>query len=213
MDYVLGNARWIMCWATPDESYGATPDGLYIGQHQMNNVGQHPTPSIKIIRIFVSFIIKQNNPTMPQSLSKVYVHIVFSTKHRQNFIDKNIEESLFAYLGQTCKNKKCNPIQVGGYQNHVHILCTLSRTITQAKLLEELKKQSSKWMKLQGDAYRNFYWQDGYGIFSVNHRKIETVKIYIINQREHHENRDFKTEFRSFLEHYEIEYDERYVWD
>ena len=150
---------------------------------------------------------------MPQSLSKVYVHIVFSTKHRQNFIDENIEERLFTYLGQACKNLKCNPIQVGGYRNHVHILCTLARTITQAKLLEEIKKTSSKWMKRQIGDYQNFYWQDGYGIFSVNHRKIETVKNYIINQKSHHERRDFKSEFRSFLEHHEMKYDERYVWD
>lgn len=150
---------------------------------------------------------------MPQSLSKVYIHIIFSTKHRQNFIDDTIEKRLFAYLGQACKNLDCNPIQVGGYRNHVHILCTLSRVITQAKLLEEIKKTSSKWIKLQGEAYKEFYWQDGYGAFSVNHRKIETVKNYIINQKQHHEKRDYKTEFRAFLEHYQIEYDERYVWD
>ena len=99
---------------------------------------------------------------MPQSLSKVYVHIIFSTKHRQNLIDETIEDSIFEYLGGICKGLDCNPVRVGGYKNHVHILCTLSRKISQMKLMKELKKQSSKWIKTKGANYYNFYWQDGY---------------------------------------------------
>jgi REP element-mobilizing transposase RayT len=88
---------------------------------------------------------------MAQSLSKVYVHITFSTKNRQNLIDDSIKDPLFEYLGGICKGLECNPIQIGGHLNHVHILCLLSRKITQMKLLEEVKKQSSKWIKTKGD--------------------------------------------------------------
>lgn len=150
---------------------------------------------------------------MLQSLSKVYVHIVFSTKHRHDFIDEAIEEELFTYLGGACREQGYKPVRVGGYRNHVHILCTLSRTITQAKLLEEIKKESSKWMKEQGEAYENFYWQDDYGIFSVNPRQIDIVERYIINQKEHHERQGFKDEFRRFLKRYKVPYDEKHVWD
>ena len=150
---------------------------------------------------------------MPQSLSKVYVQIVFSTKHRKNLIDDAIEDSLYAYLGGICKGLECNPIQVGGHKNHVHILCMLSRKITQMKLLEEVKKQSSKWIKTKGSAYSDFYWQNGYGIFSVNPKEIDVVINYIKSQHEHHRKKSFKDEFIAFLNNYHIEYDERYIWD
>jgi len=150
---------------------------------------------------------------MPQSLSKVYVHIIFSTKHRENLIDDSIESELFDYIGGVCKALECNPLQVGGYRNHVHILCLLSRKITQMKLLEEVKKRSSKWMKTKDYNYSNFFWQDGYGIFSVNPRNIDRVVRYIKNQREHHRSMDFKQEFREFLKKYHVEFDERYVWE
>lgn len=150
---------------------------------------------------------------MPQSLSKVYVHIVFSTKYRQKFIDDTIAEHLFAYLGSSCKRLKCNPIQVGGHEDHVHILCLLARTVTQSDLLEEIKKDSSKWMKKQGKAYENFYWQNGFGIFSVNPSELDVVVAYIKNQKEHHTKKSFQEEFRAFLKKYKVAYDERYVWD
>jgi putative transposase len=150
---------------------------------------------------------------MPQSLSKVYTHITFSTKNRANIIDKNIQTRLFQYLGGICKELDCNPIQIGGHVDHVHILCTLSRKITQAKLLEELKKQSSKWIKGVDNKYGGFYWQNGYGIFSVNPTEIELVKKYIIHQEAHHKKYTFQEEFRAFLKKYRIDYDERYLWD
>ncbi|OQX72320.1 MAG: transposase [Bacteroidetes bacterium 4484_249] len=150
---------------------------------------------------------------MPQSLSKVYVHITFSTKHRKNLIDEEIENSLFEYIGGICKKMECNPVKVGGYQNHIHILCLLSRKVAQMKLLENVKKSSSKWIKTKGEKYSNFYWQDGYGIFSVNPAEIDVVIKYIENQKEHHKKRNFKDEYRAFLKKYNVEYDERYVWD
>jgi putative transposase len=149
---------------------------------------------------------------MAQSLSKVYVHITFSTKDRHHLIDENIKESLFQYLGGVCKGLECYPVQVGGYTDHVHILCLLSRKIAQMDLLEEIKKQSSKWIKTQGMAYSNFYWQDGYGIFSVNPTQVNVVVEYIKNQGEHHKTVSFQDELRAFLKKYKVEYDERYIW-
>ena len=155
----------------------------------------------------------KNKTKMGQSLSRVYVHITFSTKHRTRLIDKQIEVSLFEYLGGICKGLECNPIQVGGYQNHVHILCLLSKKIAQMKLLEEVKKQSSKWIKTKGAKYSNFYWQNGYGIFSVNPAEIDVVVRYIKNQEQHHRKKTFKEEFRAFLNKYKVEFDEKYIWD
>lgn len=149
---------------------------------------------------------------MAQSLSKVYVHITFSTKNRQNLIDEKIKTSLFQYLGGVCKGLECNPVRVGGYSDHVHILCLLSRKVAQMDLLEELKKQSSKWIKNQGSDYSNFYWQDGYGIFSVNPTQVNVVEEYIENQEEHHKSVSFQDELRAFLKKYKVEYDERYIW-
>jgi len=149
---------------------------------------------------------------MTQSLSKVYVHITFSTKNRLALIDDHIKTALFEYLGGICKGLECNPVLVGGYCDHVHILCILSRKVPQMKLFEELKKQSSKWIKTKDKVYADFYWQDGYGIFSVNPTETEVVVNYIRNQEDHHKKVTFQDEFRAFLKKYNVEYDERYVW-
>lgn len=150
---------------------------------------------------------------MAQSLSKVYVHITFSTKNRQPKIDDNIRTSLFEYLGGICRGLECNPLKVGGHLDHVHIICLLSRKVTQMKLLEELKKQSSKWIKTKDQIYADFYWQNGYGIFSVNPSEADLVIKYIDNQKAHHTKINFQDELRAFLKKYNVEYDERYVWD
>jgi putative transposase len=150
---------------------------------------------------------------MPQSLSKVYVHITFSTKNRQHLIVDEIQDSLFEYIGGVCRGLECNPVRIGGYLDHVHVLCILSKKVTQIKLIEEVKKQSSKWIKTKGSQFTNFYWQDGYGIFSVNPHEIDVVTEYIRNQKEHHNVRSFQDEFRAFLKKYHIEFDEKYVWD
>ena len=149
---------------------------------------------------------------MGQSLSKVYVHIIFSTKDRLNLIDENIEQRLFQYLGGICKGLECNPIQIGGFKNHVHILCLLSKNISQAKLLEEIKKQSSKWIKTIDSKYSKFYWQDGYGIYSVKSNDAESIIHYIKSQKEHHKKFTFKEELITFLKKNEIEFDEKYLF-
>lgn len=150
---------------------------------------------------------------MGQSLARNFVHIVFSTKYRQELIYSPVEEELHAYLGGICKRLECTPIIVGGYTDHIHILCLLSKKIALMKLVEEVKSHSSKWIKSKGEGYENFYWQDGYGAFSVNPAEIEVVERYIKNQKNHHEKKSFQTEYRAILKKYEVEFDEKYVWD
>lgn len=150
---------------------------------------------------------------MGQSLVQNYLHIVFSTKHREPIIDQQIETELHNYLGGICNNLGCQSIIVGGYSDHIHILCKLSKKIALVKLVEELKSHSSKWVKTKGNKYRNFYWQDGYGAFSVNPSEVDVVVKYIANQREHHSKKTFQNEYRAFLKKYKVEFDERYVWE
>lgn len=149
---------------------------------------------------------------MGQSLVKNYVHIVFSTKHHQKLINESVEGELYAYLGGICKRLDCQPIKIGGHSDHVHILCMLSKNLALTKLLEEVKSHSSKWIKAKGAPYKNFYWQDGYGAFSVNPSEVSVVMDYISKQKEHHLRRSFQDEYRAFLKKYVVEYDERYIW-
>jgi putative transposase len=150
---------------------------------------------------------------MGQSLTKNYLHMIFSTKHRQPLILQSIEKELHSYLGGICNSLESFPVKIGGYVDYVHILCLLSKKLTLIKLIQELKSHSSKWIKTKGDNFKNFYWQDGYGTFSVSPSDIDKVKEYIDNQHEHHKTQNFQEEYREFLASYQVEYDERYVWD
>lgn len=150
---------------------------------------------------------------MGQSLVKIYTHIVFSTKHRQPFITEEIELELFSYIGGICNRLNCQTITVGGYKDHVHILCLLSKKITTMKLMEEVKGHSSHWMKTKGEQYKNFYWQNGYGAFSVYSKDVDRVVQYIRSQREHHSGQSFQEEYRKILIENEMDFDEKYVWD
>jgi len=150
---------------------------------------------------------------MGQSLVKNYIHLVFSTKNREPMIDEAIESDLYAYLGGICHNLECQPIKIGGFTDHIHILCMLSKKIALMNLVEDVKSHSSKWIKTKGEAYQNFYWQNGYGSFSVNPSEVEVVIKYIENQKEHHRKKGFQEEYKAFLKKYKVEYNERYVWD
>jgi REP element-mobilizing transposase RayT len=149
---------------------------------------------------------------MPQSLSRVLVHLVFSTKHREPFIVPEVRPRLHAYIVGILDNLKSPSLQTGGVEDHVHILCALGRTISQADLVEEVKKSSSKWMKAEGGV-PGFSWQAGYGAFSIGESQADTVIRYIQNQEEHHRKVPYQEEYRRFLERYRVAYDERYVWD
>ena len=150
---------------------------------------------------------------MGQSLVKQYTHIIFSTKYQKPLIIDSVEEDLYRYIGGICKNMECYPIKIGGYRNHVHILCLLSKKIALMKLLEKVKSHSSQWVKTKDECMKNFYWQNGYGAFSVNPSQVNRVKAYIENQHIHHRKKTFQEEYLKFLKEYNIEYDERYLWD
>ena len=148
---------------------------------------------------------------MSQSYVQFYTHIVFHTKNNKKFIREEIEDELYSYMGGILRNYKSIPIQIGGTSDHVHMLCTLPKTMTPADLVEEVKKSSSKWIKTKGPRYSNFYWQDGYGGFSVGWSQVDTVKNYIRNQKQHHRKVQFIDEYKSLLDEYGISYEERYL--
>jgi putative transposase len=151
---------------------------------------------------------------VPQSLAQIYLHIVFSTKHREPLLlDRALREETHNYLGGTCRNLDSLPIIVGGVADHVHILCHLGKTWAVSDLVRELKRESSKWLKERSPDLSTFYWQSGYGAFSVSPRELATVTAYIANQEEHHKHETFQDEFRAILAEYQVDYDEQYVWD
>jgi putative transposase len=151
---------------------------------------------------------------MPQSLSKVLVHVVFSTKDRRPLLrDKIIREELHRYLGGILNNLECQPIIVGGVEDHAHFLCALSRASSAAEMIKEVKRGSSLWLKARSADLQDFNWQNGYGIFSIGFSQNESVRDYIAGQEEHHRRVSFQDEFRRLLARYEIQSDEKYLWD
>jgi len=151
---------------------------------------------------------------MSQSLAKIIVHTVFSTKDRRPLLrDKPLREELFQYIGGILSNHDCQPLIIGGVEDHVHILSTLSRTLPAADMVKEVKRGSSLWLKTKGSALQDFAWQNGYGMFSIGFSQVGTVRDYIAGQEEHHRKVSFQDEFREFLKRYEVAFDERYVWD
>jgi putative transposase len=150
---------------------------------------------------------------MPQSLSQIIVHIVFSTKDRRPWLDPAIRSRMHAYLATLCRDQNCEAYRVGGVADHAHIAARLGRTVSQAELLEKIKKTSSAWIKDQGKQYEGFYWQGGYGCFSIGWSQLEDLVHYIDHQEEHHRTRTFQEEYRNFLKKYRVQFDERYVWD
>ena len=151
---------------------------------------------------------------MPQSLSAVYIHLVFSTKERRPFLrDVAVRGSLHAYLGGISKQLECPPILVGGVEDHVHLLARFARTITQADWVKEIKRVSNLWLKGERKDLWDFEWQAGYADFSVSQSNLDQVKQYIATQEEHHRKMSFQEEVRALLAKHEMEWDERYVWD
>jgi putative transposase len=150
---------------------------------------------------------------MPQSLSSILIHLVFSTKNREPFLTANIDVELYPYLASIFKALKSPALIINGTADHLHTLLSLSRVITIADVVEEVKTESSKWIKTKGREFRNFHWQSGYGAFSIGQSQVPTLKCYIGGQKEHHRRVTFQDEYRRFLKLYEVEYDERYVWD
>ncbi len=150
---------------------------------------------------------------MPQSFFQFYGHLIFSTKDRVKFIDKEIRASVHGYLATIIRDMNSKYVIVGGVEDHVHILFDCPKMIPVTNVVEKVKKESSKFIKTLGRDYEKFYWQRGYGLFSVGHMQLPDVENYILNQEEHHRHVSFQEEYRSFLERYKIQYNERYLWD
>ncbi|HEX5471725.1 MAG TPA: IS200/IS605 family transposase [Lacipirellulaceae bacterium] len=150
---------------------------------------------------------------MPQSLAKVYLHAVFSTKNRAAALSDGWRDELFHVLGGTANNLGCQSLVVGGVADHVHMLFQLGRTISIADALGKIKSTSSNWVNQTRGLSNEFHWQAGYAAFSVSQSNVEAVREYIRRQPEHHARQSFQDELRDWLRRYEIEWDERYVWD
>jgi len=150
---------------------------------------------------------------MPQSLAKVYVHLVFSTKNREPLLIEAVRADLHAYMAGILRDLESPVVEINTEPDHAHVLFILSRTRALSVLVRELKSGSSAWIKTRGDGFTAFHWQNGYGAFSVSQSAVNDVREYIRRQHEHHKLVSFQDEFRAFLRRYEITFDERYVWD
>jgi REP element-mobilizing transposase RayT len=150
---------------------------------------------------------------MPQSFANVLIHLVFSTKDRRAYFGPPISAELYAYLAAVVRNAGCECCHVGGAADHVHLAIRFSRTLTIAKLVEDLKTASSKWLKTKSPDFAGFAWQRGYGAFSVGPTDFDALIAYIARQAEHHREETFCDEYRAFLRKYGISFDERYMWD
>jgi len=148
---------------------------------------------------------------MSQSLFKILIHVIFSTKDRADLITPDIEGDLFGYIHGIVEKNKSKLILINGTTNHVHLLISLGKLFDVPELVGDIKRSSSRWIKTKGAT--DFYWQRGYGVFSIGQSQVPTVTKYIANQKEHHRRIEFEDEYREFLNRYEIEYDERYMWD
>jgi putative transposase len=150
---------------------------------------------------------------MSQSLVKNLIHLVYSTKQRQRWIGQAHRDGLFAYQAGIYREWDSPALLIGGVEDHVHSLFALSKNHPLKKIVEEVKKGSSKWMKSDGPKNPDFHWQAGYGAFSVSQSNLEEVRRYIENQEEHHRRMTFHDELRALLVRHGIKFDERYVWD
>lgn len=150
---------------------------------------------------------------MAQTLVQIFVHIVFSTKHRADIITPEIESELFSYIGGIAANNNSTLVAANGTTNHIHLLILLSKNIELSELVGDIKRNSSRWIKTKGNCFKTFGWQNGFAAFSVGQIQVSIVKEYIAKQKEKHRSQKFEEEMRIFYDKYAIKYDERYVWD
>lgn len=150
--------------------------------------------------------------TMANTYTSLHYHIVFSTKNRELWIEPDVEQRLWAYLGGIAKQNKMKPLQIGGIEDHVHVLLGAPPVLAPAKIVQLLKGGSSAWIHETFPHMKGFGWQDGYGAFTVSKSNVPSVSEYLQGQRQHHRTKSFQEEYRALLERHEIEYDERYIW-
>ena len=150
---------------------------------------------------------------MPQSFFQMYGHLIFSTKNRCRWLDDSVRARTHAYIASVARNMGCSYVHVGGPDDHVHALLEIGKTTKPVDLAAEIKKENSKFVKTIGSEFRDFYWQNGYGLFSVGPLRVSDVAAYIDGQMEHHRQITFKEEYLTFLKRYNQPYDEQYLWD
>ena len=150
---------------------------------------------------------------MPQSLARLHIHLIVSTKHRQRLITDTVRDALHAYMATVLQNLNSAPVLINSVEDHIHLLFELARTVSVSQAVEDVKKSSSKWIKTQGHEFAGFAWQGGYLALAVSESKVPIVRGYIARQHEHHRRKSFQEEYRAFLERHGVQFDERYVWD
>jgi len=167
------------------------------------------------VNIGISFFaLADRSIFVPQSHAQVWLHIVFSTKHRQPFLKSTgFRDEMNRMLAYHVKQTGCVVGNVGGHVDHVHLLVGLSRTLKICTLIEVIKTETSKWAKGATGGHSEFSWQAGYGAFSVSYSNLEQVQQYIQNRERHHSTRSYQEEFRVLCKKHGIEIDERYVRD
>ena len=213
-------------------AFFANSFSLVFGAYNPNGV-KHQSPGLRVFALPWGNVKKETQPqrgctlffriisltlqpttAMPQTLSCVYTHIVFSTKNRVGFLqDIDLRKKMHAYLAGIAAQQDCHALRVGGIADHVHLLVRLGREITQSDLLRELKRSSSVWVKKQSDHLGDFSWQNGSGLFSVSPNHVGKVCGYISNQEKHHRAMSFQDELRDFYRKCGMEWDENHVWD
>ncbi len=150
---------------------------------------------------------------MANTYTSLHYHLVFSTKNRERWITADVEQRIWSYLGGIAVENKMRPVQIGGVEDHVHVLLGAPATLAPSKIAQLIKGGSSAWIHTTFPALREFAWQDGYGAFSVSKSSLPDVAAYIQGQREHHRTKGFQEEYLAFLHKHEIQFDERYLWD
>ena len=150
---------------------------------------------------------------MPQSLARLHIHLIFSTKNREPVLHDTVCDSMHRYMATVLQNLGCPPVLINSVADHVHILFELGRTVAVSDAVEQVKKTSSKWIKTQGAEFAHFAWQAGYGAFAVSQSNVSAVRQYIAAQQRHHRKKSFQHEYRAFLQRHNLPFDEKYVWD
>jgi len=149
---------------------------------------------------------------MANTYTCLHYHIVFSTKNRHPWIHADIEQRVWEYTGGIARQNDMKALQIGGIEDHLHVVLGAPPTMAVSKAVQLLKGGSSKWIHETVPSLDDFEWQQGYGAFTVSKSQLPTVIHYAANQRDHHRQRSFQDEYRTMLEQHEVEYDERYLW-
>jgi putative transposase len=150
---------------------------------------------------------------MSGTFSQVYIQVVFAVKGRQNLLQKPWRDEVFKYMAGIIKGKNQKPIIVNGVEDHVHLFIGLKPSMSISDLIRDVKNNTTNFINEQKFILGKFSWQEGYGAFSYSHSQIESVYQYILNQEEHHHKKTFKEEYLEFLKKFEIEYDEKYLFE